>query len=66
MRWDLFIAVGLPTALSRGEFLNRTWVDIDFEEQTIKVSPKEDTDETQKWLIKDTDHRTLPLTDELT
>ncbi len=58
--------VALSTAPRRGEFLNCTWADIDFEEQTIKVFQKADTVETWKWLIKDTDHRTLPLTDELT
>ncbi|MHC4557045.1 MAG: tyrosine-type recombinase/integrase, partial [Planctomycetota bacterium] len=31
-----------------------------------KVSPKVDTAETWEWQIKDTDRRTLPLTDELT
>jgi hypothetical protein len=40
--------------------------DIEFEEQTIRVAPKEETAETWEWLIKDTDRRTLPLTDELT
>ena len=57
--------VALFTALRRGELLNCTWGDIDFEEQTIKVSPKVDTAETWEWRIKDTDRRTLPLTDEL-
>jgi integrase len=46
--------------------LNCTWADIDFAEQTIKVSPKANTAATWEWLIKDTDRRTLPLTDMLT
>jgi integrase len=33
--------------------------------QTLTVSPKEDTEETWAWLIKDSDRRTLPLTDEV-
>ena len=66
LKWDLLILVALSTALRRGELLNCTWADIDFEEQTIKVSPKDDTAETWEWRIKDTDRRTLPLTDELT
>jgi len=65
LKWDLLILVALSTALRRGELLNCTWRDIDFEEQTIKVSPKADTAETWEWQIKDTDRRTLPLTDEL-
>ena len=36
------------------------------EEQTIKVSPKANTEGTWEWLIKDTDWRTLPLTNALT
>jgi len=66
LRWDLLITLALATALRRGELLNCTWADIDFEAQTIKVAPKDDTAMTWKWLIKDTDRRTLPITDELT
>ena len=51
--------------MRRGELLNCVWEDIDFEKQTIEIRPKENTTETWTWLIKDTDHRTLPLTDEL-
>jgi len=66
VKWDLLVVAALSTALRRGELLNCTWKDIDFEEQTIRVAPKEETDETWEWLIKDTDRRLLPLTDELT
>ena len=66
VKWDLLVVVALSTALRRGELLNCTWKDIDFEEQTIRVAPKEETDETWEWLIKDTDRRLLPLADELT
>jgi len=47
--------------MRRGELLNTTWQDIDFERKTIDVAPKEDTKETWEWHIKDTDRRTLPL-----
>lgn len=66
LRWDLLIVVALSTGLRRGELLNCTWRDVDFEEQTMKVSPKPNAAETWEWLIKDSDRRTLPLTDELT
>jgi len=66
LRWDLLIVVALSTGLRRGELLNCTWRDVDFEEQTIQVSPKANTAETWEWLIKDTDRRMLPLTDALT
>jgi len=62
----LLIVVALSTGLRRGELLNCIWRDINFEEQTIKVSPKVNTTETWEWRIKDTDRRTLPLTDALT
>ena len=65
-RWDLLIIIALSTGMRRGELLNCTWSDIDFEEQTIKVSPKANTAETWEWGIKDKDRRTLPLTNTLT
>ncbi len=65
-RWDLLIVTALTTGMRRGELLNCTWDDIDFDGQSVEVTPKEDTPETWKWLIKDTDRRTLPLNDELT
>jgi integrase len=49
----------------RGELLNTTWEDIDFDKQTIDVSPKKNTTHTWEWHIKDTDRRTLPLTQEV-
>ena len=66
LRWNLLVVVALSTGLRRGELLNCTWKDIDFGEQTIRVTPKEDTAKTWEWCIKDTDRRTLPLTNELT
>jgi len=66
VRWDLLILTALCTGQRRAELLNCIWSDIDFAEQTITVSPKEDTAETWLWRIKDTDRRTLPLTPELT
>jgi integrase len=66
VRWDLLILTALCTAQRRAELLNSIWSDVDFAEQTIKVSPKEDMPETWLWRIKDTDRRTLPLTVELT
>jgi len=66
LRWDLLVLVALATGLRRGELLNATWVDVDFGEQTLQVSPKADTAETWLWLIKDVDRRTLPLSADLT
>jgi integrase len=57
--------VALATAMRCAELLNCTWGDIDFDAQTIEVYPEQDTEETWEWLIKDADHRTLPLTEEI-
>ena len=65
-QWDLMIIVALITAMRRAELLNCTWSDVDFDEQVINITPKEDTKHTWRWDIKDTDERTLPLTDEIT
>ncbi|MFC1604584.1 hypothetical protein ACFL5F_06100 [Planctomycetota bacterium] len=51
--------------MRRGELLNTTWRDIDIEAMTIEVNSKQNTDETWEWQVKDTDHRTLPLTEEV-
>lgn len=64
--WELLILLALSTGMRRAEMLNLTWRDVNFDAMTIEVNPKEDTEETWTWYIKDTDRRTLPLTDEVT
>jgi integrase len=65
VKWDLMITIALATAMRRSELMNCTWADVDFDAQTIEVNPKENTRDTWKWFIKDAEHRTLPLTDEI-
>ena len=65
VKWDLIITVALATAMRRAELLNCTWGDVDFDAQTIEVNPKQSTRDTWEWLVKDADHRTLPLTEEI-
>jgi len=65
VKWELLIAVALATAMRRSELMNCTWVDVDFDAQTIEVNLKENTKDTWEWRIKDAEHRTLPLTDEI-
>jgi integrase len=65
VKWDLIITLALATAMRRAELLNCTWSDVDFDAQTIEVNPKQNTKETWEWLIKDTDRRTLPLTEDI-
>jgi integrase len=63
--WDLLITVALATALRRAQLMNCTWADVDFDAQTIEFNPKQNTRHTWEWLIKDSDRRTLPLTEEI-
>ena len=65
LNWELLILMALATGLRRGELLNCTWADIDFEKMTVSVLPKSDSKETWQWEIKDADNRTLPLTDDI-
>jgi integrase len=64
-KWDLLMLVALSTGMRRAELLNTVWGDIDFDKETVEVSPKKDTTMTWEWRIKDTDRRRLPITDEV-
>jgi integrase len=64
-RWDMLLIMALCTGMRRGELLNTIWQDIDFASKKINISPKDNTQHTWEWHIKDTDHRSVPLTDEL-
>ena len=44
--WELLIRMALCTGMRRGELLNLTWRDINFERVCVDVSPKQDTKET--------------------
>lgn len=63
--WDLLIIVALSTAMRRGGLLNAVWADIDFDKQTIHISPKKSMAQTWEWQIKDYERRTLPLDDRI-
>ena len=65
LEWDLLITLAITTGMRKSEMLNLVWSDIDFDEMTIEVAPKENTDETWEWKIKDTDRRSLPLKEDV-
>ena len=65
IEWELLIRMALCTAMRRGELLNLTWRDIDFDRMVAEVAPKDDTEAVWQWHIKDTDRRTLPLTEDV-
>jgi len=64
-RWDLFLLTALCTGMRRGELLNITWPDIDLVKKIIHIYPKDESEFTWKWQIKDTDRRDAPITEEL-
>jgi integrase len=64
-QWDLGMTLALITGMRRGEIWNLAWSDIDFDQMTIRVNPKQDTQENWQWVIKDKDSRTLPLTEDV-
>lgn len=66
VNWELLILVALATGMRRAELLNATWRDVNFDEMTIEVNPKQESDETWLWYVKDTDRRFLPLTEQIT
>jgi integrase len=63
--WLLLFKLTLCTGLRKGEAMNLTWCDVDFEAKTVKVSPKSDTAATWQWHIKDAERRELPIMDEV-
>jgi integrase len=65
LEWDLVITMALTTGMRKSEILNTVWSDIDFKNMTIEINPKENTDYTWAWEIKDTDSRILPLTEDV-
>ena len=65
LEWDLVITLALTTGMRKSEILNLVWSDIDFDNMTIEITPKENTEYTWAWEIKDTDSRTLPLTEDV-
>ena len=65
LEWDLLITLAITTGMRKSELLNLVWDDIEFEQMTIEVNAKENTRQTWEWQIKDTDHRTLPLVEDV-
>ena len=65
VRWEVLIILAVVTGMRKGELLNLTWGDVDFDRQTVTVRAKPDSKQTWAWEIKDSEERTLPLTDEI-
>jgi integrase len=59
--WKARILLAKTTGLRKGEILNLTLKDIDFAKGKVVVQPKEDTQHTWRWIVKDKDRREVPL-----
>ena len=63
--WKVFFSVAYTTAGRRDEILNLTWLDIDFENQTVRFSPKEASTRILSCEPKDHESRTIPIPEEI-
>ena len=64
--WRTFTVIAYGCGLRRGEILNLTWADVDFENQQIHVRAKDTTKRTIEWEPKDHEAREVPMSDETT
>ena len=62
--WQGLISLAYGSGLRKGEILNLTWADIDFENQYIHIRVKESTEHTIAWEPKDHENRVVPVSDE--
>lgn len=64
--WQAFISVAYCCGLRREEILNLIWKDVDFENQQVHVTPKDNDKYTIEWEPKDHECRMVPMPDETT
>ena len=64
--WRALISVDYGSGLRRGEILNLTWADIDFENQRIHVQTKSSSRRLIEWEPKDHENRVVPMSGEST
>ena len=59
--WTARILLAKTAGLRRGEILNLTVNDIDFDKGKVIVQPKKESKGTWRWVVKDKERRELPL-----
>lgn len=64
--WRALLSVAYGSGLRRGEILNLTWADIDFENQRIHVQTKPSSHHLVEWEPKDHENRVVPMSAEAT
>ena len=63
--WKTRILLAKTVGLRRGEILNLTINDFDFDKAKITIQPKPDSEFTWRWVVKDKERRVLPLISEV-
>ena len=64
--WQGLVSLAYGSGLRKGEILNLTWTDVDFERHYIHIRVKETTENTIAWEPKDHENRIVPMSDETT
>jgi integrase len=64
--WRALMSIAYGSGLRRGEILNLTWADINFENQRIHVQTKESSRSLIEWEPKDHENRVVPMSAEST
>ncbi len=59
--WRAFLTCCYTAGLRYSEAVHLTWGDLDFGDDTIRVSPKSDSKDTIAWTPKDYETRTIPV-----
>lgn len=59
--WNALFSVAYSSGLRRSEILHLTWVDIDFENQRIKVTAKKCSKDVLEWSPKSRKNRVVPI-----
>ena len=65
LMWRARLLLAKTAGLRRGEVLNLTVKDVDFNHGVVCVQPKKETEFTWRWQVKDKDVREVPLIEEL-
>ena len=63
--WKARILIAKTAGLRRGEILNLTTNDVDYDKSRIIVQPKSNSSETWRWVVKDKERRELPMIEEV-
>lgn len=63
--WKARVLLARTAGLRRGEVLNLTIGDVDFENGMIFIQPKKESSRVWRWSVKDIDRREVPLTHDL-